>query len=69
MICEHDIVEITTVGDISHRGLCIKCGTRFVGPPVVASKWLEGGSWRTYEAYDKTQSATSGTEGGKETTA
>lgn len=62
MICEHDIVEITTVGDTFHRGLCIKCGTRFVGPPVVASKWLEGGPWRTYEAYDKTQSATSGTE-------
>lgn len=61
MICEHDIVEITTVGDTFHRGLCIKCGTRFIGPLVVAGKWLAGGPWRTYEAHDKTQGATSGT--------
>lgn len=61
MNCEHDIVEITTVGDTFHRGLCVKCGARFIGPQVVVGKWLEGGPWKTYEARDRVQGATSGT--------
>lgn len=45
MPCDHDIVEVTTAGDTFHRGLCIKCNTRFDGPPTVACKLLEGGPW------------------------
>lgn len=50
MNCDHDIVEVTTVGDTFHRGLCIKCNTRFIGPQVVVGRFLEGGPWKTYEA-------------------
>lgn len=52
MNCDHDIVEVTTVGDTFHRGLCIKCNTRFIGPQVVVGRFLEGGPWKTYEARD-----------------
>jgi hypothetical protein len=38
-MCEHDIVDVTCVGDTYTMGFCTNCGARFAGLP-------NRGEWR-----------------------
>ena len=34
-MCDHDVIDITVLGDTHYRGLCTKCAARFTGPAVL----------------------------------
>ena len=34
-MCDHDVIDITLLGDTHYRGLCTKCDARFTGPAIL----------------------------------
>ena len=65
-MCDHDVIDITLLGDTHYRGLCTKCTARFTGPAVlrIVEPWewvddaLVQGVWHSDSVEVRTSTGT-----------